>query len=75
MFNTTDLALLEDGMKKLDKIIELLELRNSIAVARNEMLMGKVEIQIPGISGTNVCNCGEHKTGESTGGWHCPVHG
>ena len=22
-----------------------------------------------------LCNCGKHKTGELTGGWHCPVHG
>jgi len=21
------------------------------------------------------CNCGQHKTGESTGGWYCPSHG
>ena len=21
------------------------------------------------------CNCGDHKTGEQTWGWYCPVHG
>ena len=56
-----------DIANKLDKIIQLLELRNSIAVARNEMLQG-VECISP-------CLCKEHKTGESTGGWSCPVHG
>lgn len=25
--------------------------------------------------GIHFCNCGNHKCGESTGGWHCPVHG
>jgi len=22
-----------------------------------------------------VCNCHKHKSGESTAGWYCPVHG
>ncbi len=22
-----------------------------------------------------ICNCGDHKHGALTGGWHCPVHG
>ena len=79
MLTDTDIANFHSRIyeiaNKLDKIIELLELRNSIAGARNEMLTGKVEIQIPGTSDTNLCNCGNHKTGESTGGWYCPVHG
>ena len=27
------------------------------------------------ISDINICNCGDSKSGELTGGWICPVHG
>ena len=46
-------------IKRLDKIIALLELRNSISQARNEMLLG--------------CSC--HLKGRSTADTPCPVHG
>lgn len=26
-------------------------------------------------TGSVCCICGDHKSGELTGGWHCPVHG
>ena len=51
---------------RLDKIVELLEFRNSIEVARDQMRDGTVSL---------LCNCSRHKRGESTAGWDCPVHG
>ena len=27
------------------------------------------------LSGSSGCSCSKHKTGESTSGWFCPVHG
>lgn len=54
---------------KLEKVIELLELRNSIEVARDEMRAGAKSLD----NGTQ-CICAQSKTG-STGGWICPVHG
>jgi hypothetical protein len=61
---------------QLDKIIELLELRNSIEVARDQMRNGiPYVISITGGTYPPACNCGDHKSGESTGGWQCPVHG
>ena len=61
---------------RLDKIIELLELRNSIEVARDEMRNGVPHAtSITGGVYPPTCNCADHKSGESTGGWHCPVHG
>ena len=64
--NVLDLQGIE---QRLDKIITLLELRNSIEVARDQMT---------GVAGgiyPSSCNCAEHKRGEGTGGWTCPVHG
>ena len=29
----------------------------------------------PGTVEVDQCNCDQHKPGESTGGWYCPVHG
>ena len=51
--------------KKLDRIIELLKLRNSIYQARNE----------PKANSHIECECLSHKPGESTSGWLCPTHG
>ena len=28
-----------------------------------------------GSRNTTLCNCYYHKSGETTGGWYCPVHG
>jgi len=52
-------------IERLDKIIELLELRRSIDQARIELKN----------SDYSECNCAFHSPGESTAGWHCPVHG
>lgn len=65
---------------KLDKIIELLELRNSLERARGQMRSGAVMhthemVFNPQGADTLPCNCGSHKAGELTGGWECPVHG
>ena len=72
-------------LNRLDKIIELLELRNSIERAKYQIssedmpaYLNRIfseRAEIPGVSDTNICNCGDHKSGELTGGWHCPVHG
>ena len=52
-------------LNRLDEIINLLKLRNSIASARNEML---------GFTVTEPCNC--HLKGKTTGCFEaCPVHG
>lgn len=58
---------LEDIEIKLDKIIGLLQ-----SIQQNQPIS---VVEIPSISDTNKCNCGDHKHGESTGGWHCPEHG
>lgn len=69
---------------RLDKIIELLELRNSIERARDQMRKGTIYIDPSEIFPDNpqnaadsskFCNCGDHKSGESTGGNYCPIHG
>ena len=36
--------------------------------------IGEYDIGTGGIK-RMACNCVEHKTGELTGGWICPVHG
>ena len=35
-----------------------------------------ITVELPADNGTaKLCNCGDHKHGEGTGGWYCPVHG
>ena len=65
---------IDEIKEKLDIIIGLLELRNSIAQARNKLITGQTYYPAQG-NQTVICNCDSHKTGESTGGWFCPVHG
>ena len=72
-------------ISRLDKIIKLLETRNDIEEARNEMKQGcrylshKKVFNVPPMDASNnfaeLCNCGNHKHNELTGGWYCPVHG
>jgi len=58
---------LEDIEIKFDQIIGLLQ-----SIQQNQPIS---VVEIPGISDTNICNCGQHKRGEATDGWHCPEHG
>ena len=72
-------------ISKLDKIIELLEIRNGIEQARDEMKQGccylshEKALNIPPMDASNspvgLCNCGNYRHDEQTGGWYCPVHG
>ena len=58
---------MDEIKEKLDKIIELLE--GQMCPQIKNQLMDWSQL----FAGN--CNCGEHKHGESTGGWFCPVHG
>ncbi|MCK5616393.1 hypothetical protein KAR91_81780 [Candidatus Pacearchaeota archaeon] len=70
-----ELVLIKEALRK---IIELLEIRNSIETARNQMRRGTIYFDHSEVfpdNPTKYCNCDAHMPGESTGGWHCPVHG
>ncbi len=56
--------------QKLDEIIGLLEIRNSLDPATVQLsgTITRSDYYIP-------CNCNEHTRGESTCGWYCQVHG
>jgi len=74
----------KDIIERLDKIIELLEIRNSISTAQTQLKKGTIyfntdEVFKPATDNTandeRICNCGNHKHGEDTGAWWCPIHG
>jgi len=56
------------AIQRLDKIIKLLEKETKLPMT--------LRIVPPSSSITGeICNCHLHKSGESPGGWYCPVHG
>ena len=54
--------------EKLDRIIELLELRTSVESARYEMVAGEAPA-----APVAICRC--HEKGDSTAVLTCPLHG
>ena len=64
----------------LVKIVELLRFMKAHhhiqMIPASQPYIYQGENLIPAVEDTGkFCNCGDHKTGELTGGWICPVHG
>ena len=62
LINSAFFRSIDEIKTRLDKIIQLMELRNSIHQARNEMRAGEY------------LNCTCHKKGETSAVNPCPVH-
>lgn len=63
-------------LHKLDKIIRLQEEIRDFLIPTYRITTGTYFI--PDDSTTDadpICNCHEHRSGESTAGWYCPKHG
>ena len=67
MYRNSIIFILEMINERLDKIIHLLELRNSLAIARNEMFIQPV------LGSCSGCTCAQK--GKRTVDIPCPIHG